>query len=97
MDTKTNHFTPLMLRMQGKNYRNKGWAFNYPVSAIRNKFLLTKSFAKVPVSAWCYIPTSLPQEQAAKTSVVQIQQKEYLACNWIPELNEFLIIYSFKE
>ena len=24
----------------------------------------------MPVSAWCYIPTSLPQEQAAKTSMV---------------------------
>ncbi len=36
---------------------------------------------KMPVSAWYYIPTSLTQEQAAKTempSVVRIQQKEYL-------------------
>ena len=33
-------------------------------------------YVKMPVSAWCYIPTSLPQEQAAKTdmlSVVSIQ------------------------
>ena len=32
----------------------------------------------MPVSAWCYLPTSLPQEQAAKTkmlSVERIQQK----------------------
>ena len=27
-------------------------------------------YVKMPVSAWCYIPTSLPQEQAAKTSMV---------------------------
>ena len=40
-----------------------------------------KSYVKMPVSAYCCIPTSLRQEQAAKTkmlSVVRIQQKEYL-------------------
>ena len=26
-----------------------------------------KSYVKMPISTWCYIPTSLPQEQAAKT------------------------------
>ena len=33
-----------------KKYGNKGWAFNY-----------LQSYVKMPVSAWCYIPTSLPQ------------------------------------
>ena len=50
-----------------KNYINKG--INY---------LQSKSYVKMTVSARCYIPTSLPQdqEQAAKTnmaSVVRIQ------------------------
>ena len=47
-----------------KKYGNKGWAFNY---------MQSESYVKMPVSAWCYIPTSLPQEQAAKSSVVRIQ------------------------
>ena len=34
-------------------------------TAIRNR-----SYVKMPVSAWCYIPTSLPQEQATKTNMV---------------------------
>ena len=29
-----------------------------------------QSYVKMPVSTWCYIPTSLPQEQAAKTCMV---------------------------
>ena len=58
-----------MAKRFSKKYRNKGWAFNYPVPAIAKKNV------KVPVSAWCYIPTSLPQDQAAKTSI-RIQQKE---------------------
>ena len=35
-------------------------------------FNYLQSYVKMPVSAWCYIPTptSLPQEQAAKTSMV---------------------------
>ena len=41
-----------------KNYGIKGWAFNY---------LQSESYVKMHVSAWYYIPTSLPQEQAAKT------------------------------
>ena len=40
-----------------KKYRNKGWAFNY--------LLQNKSYFKMPVNAWRFIPTSLPQEQAA--------------------------------
>ena len=36
--------------------RKQGMSFNY-----------LQSYVKMPVSAWCYIPTSLPQEQAAKT------------------------------
>ena len=28
-------------------------------------FNYLQSYANMPVSAWCYIPTSLPQEQAA--------------------------------
>ena len=39
MDTTTDHFTPLALRVRGKKYGNKGWAFDYPVSAIWNQFL----------------------------------------------------------
>ena len=38
--------------------------------------ILNKSYVKMPVSACCYIPTSLPQEQAAKpnmASMVRIQ------------------------
>ena len=50
-----------------EKYRNKDWAINYVQS---------ESYVKMPVNAWCYIPTSLPQEQATKTnmaSVVRIQ------------------------
>ena len=56
-----------MVKRLSKKYGNKGRAFNY---------LQSESYVKVPVSAWCYIPTSLPQEQTAKTnmsSVVRIQ------------------------
>ena len=61
-----------MAKHFSKKYGNKGWAFN-PVSAIWNKFLFCQDACQ---HAWCYIPTSLPQEQAAKTnmlSVVSIQ------------------------
>ena len=44
-------------------YGNKWWAFNY---------LQSKSYVKMPVSTWCYIPTSLPQEQAAKSNMVAV-------------------------
>ena len=33
-------------------------------------FNYLQSYVKMPVSAWCYIPTSLPQEQAAKTDML---------------------------
>ena len=33
-------------------------------------FNYLQSYVKMPVSAWCYIPTSLPQEQAAKTDIL---------------------------
>ena len=48
-----------MAKRFSKKYGNKEWAINY---------MQSKSYVKMPVSAWCYIPTSLPQEQAAKTN-----------------------------
>ena len=42
-----------------KKVRKQGMTFNY-----------LQSYVKMPVSALCYIPTSLPQEQAAKTSMI---------------------------
>ena len=48
-----------MAKRFSKTYGNKGRAFNY-----------LQSDVKMPVSARCYIPTSLPQEQAAKTNKV---------------------------
>ena len=39
-----------------KKYGNKWRAFNNSVPAIWNTFLLNKSYAKMPVNAWCYIP-----------------------------------------
>ena len=42
-----------------KKVRKQGMSFNY-----------LQSYIKKPVSTWYYIPTSLPQEQAAKTSMV---------------------------
>ena len=56
-----------MAKYFSKKYRNKGWAINYVQS---------DSYVKMPVNTRCYIPTSLPQEQGAKTdmaSVVRIQ------------------------
>ena len=56
-----------MTKRFSKKYGNKEWAFYY---------LHSENYVKIPVSAWCYIPTSLPQEQAAKTNiflVVRIQ------------------------
>ena len=52
-----------MAKRFSKKYGNKGWAFNY---------LRSESFVKMPVSAWCYIHTALPQEQAAKTNMVYV-------------------------
>ena len=47
-------------------------------------FNYLQSYVNMPVSAWCYIPTSLPQEQAAKHSVVSdvmIQELELCVAN----------------
>ena len=49
-----------MVKCFSKKYGNKGRAFNY---------LQSESYVKLPASAWCYIHTSLPQEQAATTSM----------------------------
>ena len=48
-----------MVKRFSKNYGNKGIAFN-------------ESYVKIPVSTRCYIPTSLPQEQAAQTNVASM-------------------------
>ena len=45
-----------MVKRFSKKYGNKGRAFNY---------LQFESYVKMPVSAWCYIPTSLPQEPSS--------------------------------
>ena len=51
----------------------------FQLPAIRNKFLLNKSYVKMLVSTRSYISTSLPLEQAAiMLSVVRILQKEHL-------------------
>ena len=45
-----------MVKRFSKKYGNKGKRFNY---------LQYESYVKVPVSAWCYIPTSLPPEPSS--------------------------------
>ena len=45
-----------MAKHFSKKYGNKGWAFNY---------LQSESHVKMPVIAWCYIPTSLPPEPSS--------------------------------
>ena len=52
-----------MAKRFSKKYRHKGWAINYVQS---------KNYVKMPVNTWCYIPTSLHQEQAAKTNVASM-------------------------
>ena len=52
-----------MAKCFSKKYGNKGWAINYVQS---------ESYVKMPVNAWCYIPTSLPQEQTAKTNMAAV-------------------------
>ena len=42
-----------MAKCFSKKYGNKGWTFNY---------LQSESYVKILVSAWCYIPTTLPPE-----------------------------------
>ena len=57
-----------MAKHFSKKYGNKGWAFDYPVSAIWNQFCSVTML----VNAWCYIPTSLPQKQVAKIKFFQL-------------------------
>ena len=55
-------------------------------------FNYLQSYVKMPVSAWCYIPTSLPQEQAAKTDILSEESIQVMciveegvanACIWL--------------
>ena len=51
-------------------------------------FNYLQSYVKMPVSACCYIPTLLPQEQAAKTSMVsevriQVLIREYGSTHYV--------------
>ena len=47
----------------------------------------------MPISTWCYIPTSLPQEQAAKTDMLSVVSIQVLctvecaanACIWLTQ------------
>ena len=39
-----------------------------------------KSYVKMPVSAWCYIPTSLPHEQTAKTDMLSVLSIQVVLC-----------------
>ena len=54
-----------MAKHFSKKYGNKGWAFDYPVSAIWNQFLFCQDACQ-------YIPTSLPQKQVAKIKFFQL-------------------------
>ena len=58
-----------MAKHFSKKYGNKGWAFDYPVSAISK---INFCSVRMPVNAWCYIPTSLPQKQVAKIKFFQL-------------------------
>ena len=65
-----------MVKHFSKKYGNKGRAFNY---------LQSKSYFKMPVSARYYIPTSLPQEQAAKTNMLSVVRIKYLVLCTVKE------------
>ena len=54
-----------MAKHFSKKYGNKGWAL-YLQSEINF------CSVRMPVNAWCYIPTSLPQKQVAKIKFVQL-------------------------
>ena len=54
-----------MAKHFSKKYGNKGWAFDYPVSAIWNQFLFCQDACQC-------IPTSLPQKQVAKIKFFQL-------------------------
>ena len=84
-----------MAKKFSKKYGNKGWAFDYPVSAIWNKFLLNISSVRMPVNAWCYIPTSLPQEQAAKTKWFQWQGSSKMSIYYYAHLGGVWLIYLY--
>ena len=56
-----------MAKHFSKKYGNKGWAFDYPVQSEINFCSV-----RMPVNAWCYIPTSLPQKQVAKIKFFQL-------------------------
>ena len=55
-----------MAKRFSKKYGKKGWYI--PAN---------KSYVKMPISTWCYIPTSLPQEQAAKTDMLSVVSIQY--------------------
>ena len=57
-----------MAKHFSKKYGNKGWAFDYPTSVSEINFCSVR----MPVNAWCYIPTSLPQKQVAKIKFFQL-------------------------
>ena len=58
-----------MAKHFSNKYGNKGWAFDYPVSAIWNQFLFCQDACQC-LMLHPYIPTSMPQEQAAKTNMM---------------------------
>ena len=45
-----------MAKRFSKKYGNKGWALNY---------LQSESYVNMPISTWCYIPTSLAPEPSS--------------------------------
>ena len=47
-----------MAKHFSKKYGNKRWAFDYPYLQSQINFCSVR----MPVNAWCYIPTSLPPE-----------------------------------
>ena len=54
-----------MAKHFSKEYGNKGWAFDYQSE-------INFCSVRMPVNAWCYIPTSLPQKQVAKIKFFQL-------------------------
>ena len=53
--------------MAKHKYGNKGWAF----ITLYLQSEINSCSVRMPVNVWCNIPTSLPQEQAAKTKCFQ--------------------------
>ena len=54
-----------MAKHFSKNYGNKGWALYLQPD-------INFCSVRMPVNAWCYIPTSLPQKQVAKIKFFQL-------------------------